>query len=211
MNQRLERLARWKFFRPFLAGLVFLLVMAACVLLANTETLRYIVREMIVTPAYFLVWLFGWFIRSVDQVVLWWLGLILLILILTYGLSAANPGRDPQPVAPWRIDERPPPASGRVGFWRNRIESLRASSRQRSTEYASFDFRRLEQRVHHFRTGAQAPQEPLSARLSVPIEDPAEADQALKAFCTGLERQLNLDPPTLSHPSASKGEPHDRS
>lgn len=156
MNQRLGRLARWKFFRPFLAGLVFLLVMAACVLLANTETLRYIVREMIVTPAYFLVWLFGWFIRSVDQVVLWWLGLILLILILTYGLSAANPGRDPQPVAPWRIDERPrrPPGglvSGATGSDRC------ASSRQRNTEYASFDFRRLEQRVHNFRTGAQAP------------------------------------------------------
>jgi hypothetical protein len=211
MNASLERLARWKYFRPFLAGLVFLLVLVACALLANTETLRYIVREMVVTPAYFLVWLFGWFIRSVDQVVLWWLGLVVLILILTYGLSAANPGRDPQPVAPWRIDERPPPASGRVGFWRNRIESLRASSKPRNTEYASFDFRRLEQRVQQFRSGAQAPKEPLAGRLSVPIEDPAEADQALKAFASGLERQLNLDPPAVSNPSELKGEPHDRS
>lgn len=149
---------------------VVLLVMAACGLLIRLQSVQEVVREGIVLPVYFVVWLAWLFLRSIDQVVIWGIGLIVLALVLIYGLAAAWTKKTPQLSkesleGPRRPIAAPPPRTyGRVKFWNNRIESL--YSQGLSNDFAAHEFRRLTQGVEAF-----------SGRgFSRPLENESSAD-----------------------------------
>jgi hypothetical protein len=175
--------------RIILTFLVIGLVMAACAMLIRLQEVQDLVREGIVLPLYYLAWLLWLFFISIDQNVLWGLGLFALALVVIYGLSAAwirSPARrkDALPGDPsGRAEDAAPRTYGRVKFWYNRIESL--YSQGLKNDYATHEFMRLARGVDELAGGV----------LARPQVD--DATSALKAFLPSPERSL-ADQPVLA-------------
>lgn len=135
--------------RIALTALVIVGVGLACAALIRLNTLQESVREGLIMPVVFVVWLTRLLLRSIDQPVLWTGGVIILGLILVYGLLAAwpdaeiliHPGRWTRSVRESTEDEAPPPMGGRIDYWQGKIHSLRSQGIH--SDYANFEFRRL--------------------------------------------------------------------
>ena len=135
--------------RVLLTALVTLGVTLACGLLIRLPTLQNTVREGLIMPVVYLVWLVRLLVHSVDQPVLWGAAMLILGLGLTYGLVSAwpdaesmlRPGQRPRPARSYSEEEQPPPVSGRIDYWEGKIQSLR--SQGIDSDYANFEFRRL--------------------------------------------------------------------
>jgi len=131
--------------RIALTALIILAVIGSCTLLIRIQAVQDLVRDGLILPLYYLFWLAGLLIRSIDQVVLWSIALIGLAMALIYGIAAARPFENPFDKPRWRESDLLPPAYGRVKFWKNRIDSLR--SQGFDSDYAIHEFRRLTQAV----------------------------------------------------------------
>jgi len=164
---------------------IILVVMGSCVLLIRIQAVQDLVRDGLILPLYYLVWLAGLLLRSIDEVVLWSVALIGLAMALIYGIAAARPFQNPFDEPRWRESDLLPPAYGRVKFWKNRIDSLR--SQGFDSEYALHEFRRLMQNV-----GEISGENPETAAASLPAD--------LKMFIEPPQRSgLDLlDRPTRS-------------
>lgn len=77
--------------RVLLTALVTLGMTLACGLLIRLPTLQNTVREGLIMPVVYLVWLVRLLIHSVDQPVLWGAAMLILGLGLAYGLVSAWP------------------------------------------------------------------------------------------------------------------------
>lgn len=130
--------------RVIITGLVILGVIAACLAVIRLGDLEALVAEGILMPVYYSLWLGNLMLHSVDQPILWGIGLALLAAGLVYGFVKAWPTRLPRPRPDLNAEQRTP-IHGRVYFWINRVESLR--NQGVDSEYANFDFRRLTQSV----------------------------------------------------------------
>jgi hypothetical protein len=135
--------------RIFLTALVTLGVTLTCVLLIRLPTLQNTVREGLILPVVYLVWLVRLLLHSVDQAVLWAAAMFILGLALTYGLLSAwpdaesmlRPGQRSNTVRTNSEEQQPPPVSGRIDYWEGKIQSLRSQGIE--SDYANFEFRRL--------------------------------------------------------------------
>jgi hypothetical protein len=131
--------------RILLTLLAVSLAVAVCLAVIRTQALQDLVQEGLILPLYYAAWLAGLLVRSVDQPLLWAVGLIALGLLLAYGLAVAWPEQLQRRKSRKFEEGRLPEKHGRVYFWQNRIESLR--SQGLDSEYATFEFRRIAQTV----------------------------------------------------------------
>jgi len=81
---------------------IILVVMGSCVLLIRIQAVQDLVRDGLILPLYYLVWLAGLLLRSIDEVVLWSVALIGLAMALIYGIAAARPFQNPFDEPRWR-------------------------------------------------------------------------------------------------------------
>jgi hypothetical protein len=187
--------------RIILTSVVVLAVMAACALIIRLDWIQETVRDGLITPVMYLVWLAGLALRAVDQNVLWLVGLLILGIALIYGLISAWPASRKEVQSHTWEDQHPPPESGRIDFWENRLRSLR--SQGISSDYAMHDFRRLVRQVGEMTNQdfANNPQpfpdtiEPFLVRPKAQVSEIGSARRSWRQRLTGLFRpqQANGD------------------
>ena len=206
--------------RVLLTALVTLGMTLACGLLIRLPTLQNTVREGLIMPVVYLVWLVRLLIHSVDQPVLWGAAMLILGLGLAYGLVSAwpdaesmlRPGQRPRQARSYSEEEQPPPVSGRIDYWEGKIQSLR--SQGIDSDYANFEFRRLTRSTAETIPGESSQAAateaigvfflPTERTNTAPLKSspawrrlrfgrrapPAAADDPLVKLCTYLEDQL---------------------
>ena len=208
-----------KFRRIFLTAVVVLAVMASCLLVIRLDWIREMVRDGLITPVVYLLWLAGLALHAVDQNVLWLVGLLILGIALVYGIISAWPAKPREAPSHTWDDQHPPPKSGRIDFWVNRLRSLR--SQGFSSDYAMHDFRRLVRQVGEITNQdlANSPQpipveiKPFLVRPKAQVSETGSARRswlsrltvlfrpqpentdisALPELCTFLEENLEID------------------
>jgi hypothetical protein len=120
-------------------------------ILGSRPEVRDWVRENIILPVSFLLWIIGMSLRSLDQHVIW-LGIILI-----FGLILVSNLVDAIRLSLIRRDvqeggtEAAPVSRGRLSFWVMQIHLVRRGGA--SFDFARVEFRRLTQQVMEYRGG----------------------------------------------------------
>ncbi len=112
--------------RLVIAGAVILIV--SFILLF---TARDVVREAIVIPVSYWIWVIGLFVDSTPQI-FFWIMLLLISLFIAYR-STRPPKKDPAEPIPYRDYSRSNGVNyGRVAYWSNRVNTMHMGSFYRS-------------------------------------------------------------------------------
>jgi hypothetical protein len=143
------------------------LVLLVMGILGSRPEVRLWVRENIILPVSFLLWVIRLLLRSLDESFVWVIAVLVFALLLVSNLidalrvSAANRQAEQVRMEP------AVPSRGRLGFWLMQIHLVRRGGA--SFDFARVEFRRLAQAVQAYQ-GDNSKLEPLPPGLETFLE-----------------------------------------